>query len=436
MMRVLWITYTVFDSFFPLAKGKPFRSSSWTAPLFYSLYKQQNIELGSIAPVLNGEYQKETLRNVVYYSLPVKSGDSGTYLNKKLINSYQKAINDFKPDIIHIHGVEKNFGLIRKHIDSTIPIVCSIQGLVNPCYDSLKYSVATLYLNKYRSLKNWLGRGGVKAALKNWRNYSFIEKEILETNEYFVGRTLWDKSQLEAYNVQAKYFQGEELLREPFYNRSWSVEECTRHRIFISSAAYPLKGFHILLKAAAILKKKFPDVKIVAPRSTLDLNSSALKSFLIDEDYGNFLKKEVRRLKLTDNLVLFSNLSATEMVNEFNKAHVFVLPSFMENSSNALGEAMLVGTPVVVSPVGGVLSIVKNEESALVFPAGDYVMMAHQIQRVFENDELAHKLSVNAKSVAQRRHHVEKTTEQYMNLYKDIIQLHKQKRNKSNGDSS
>ena len=143
----------------------------------------------------------------------------------------------------------------------------------------------------------------------------------------------------------------------------------------------------------------------------------------------------MRKLKLEDNLILFSELSATEMANEYNKAHVFVLPSFMENSSNALGEAMLVGTPVVVSPVGGVLSIVKNEENSLVFAAGDDVMMAHQIQRIFENDKLAHKLSMNAKSVAQRRHHVERTSEQYMNIYKDIIQLHKQKR-KTKGESS
>lgn len=426
-MRILWITYTVFDPFFPLVKGRPFKSSPWTTPLFFSLYKEENIQLGSVVPVLNGEYQKEEIESIIYYSLPINSGNNETHLDKDLINSYQTAINDFKPDIIHIHGVEKNFGLIRKYIDPDIPIVCSIQGLVNPCYDSLKYSVATLQLNKYRSLKNWLGRGGVKAALKNWRIYGFIEKEILEINHYFIGRTLWDRSQLAAFNEQAAYFQGEELLRQPFYSRTWNIKDCTRYRVFISSAAYPLKGFHVLLKAAAILKRKYPNVQIVAPMSGLNLNSSALKSFLIDEDYNNYLKKEVSKLKLADNLILFSNLTAVEMADEYSKAHVFVLPSFIENSSNALGEAMLVGTPSVVSSVGGVLSIVKDEESALFFPAGDYAMLAHQIDRIFQNDELANKLSVNAKSVALERHDVEKTTRQYINIYKEIIKLHKNK---------
>ena len=125
------------------------------------------------------------------------------------------------------------------------------------------------------------------------------------------------------------------------------------------------------------------------------------------------------------NVILLPRLSAEEMANEFSKAHLFALPSFAENSPNALGEAMLVGTPSVAAPVGGVLSIVKNEESALIFPAGDYAMLAHQIDRIFENDELANKLSVNAKLIALKRHDVAKTTTQYINIYKDIIRLHK-----------
>ena len=52
-------------------------------------------------------------------------------------------------------------------------------------------------------------------------------------------------------------------------------------------------------------------------------------------------------------------------------------------------------------------------------------MMALQIKRIFENDKLANKLSVNAKSVALKRHNVFQTTNQYMDIYRDVIQLHK-----------
>ncbi|MDD4606385.1 MAG: glycosyltransferase family 4 protein, partial [Dysgonamonadaceae bacterium] len=222
---------------------------------------------------------------------------------------------------------------------------------------------------------------------------------------------------------------GEELLREPFYNKKWSIKDCTRYRVFISSSAYPIKGFHVLLKAAAILKDKYPNIQIVSPLSDLNLKSVKFKDYLIAEDYSNYLKKEIRRLNLEDNLVLLKRLNDEEMSNEFTKAHLFVLSSFVENSPNSLGEAMMIGTPSIVTPVGGVMSIVKDEKSALFFPSGDYSMLAYQISRVFEDDALAINLSENAKLIASIRHDVNKTTEQYKQIYSNVIKLHKDKKN-------
>ena len=425
-MRILWITRDTLDLFYPYAKGKPSKSASWTSPLFYNLHKNKTIQLGSVVPVIDGEFQKESIENALYYSVSIKSGDNLKPLSEYQIKMYKKVITDFRPDIIHIHGVEYSFGLIRKYVDLNIPIVCSIQGLVFPCYMFIKHSVANINLKKYRSIKNKLGRGGLSGAFIKWQKYMNIEKEILEINTYFIGRTLWDKSQLMAYNPNAIYFHGEELLREPFYNSKWNIKDCTRYRVFISSSAYPLKGFHILLKAVAILKSKYPNIQVVAPLSSLNLKSSSIRDFLIAEDYDNYLKKEIKNLYLEKHIVLLKRLNANEMSEEFCKAHVFVLPSFAENSPNALGEAMSVGTPSVVAPVGGVMSMVKDEESALFFPSGDYNMLAYQIDRIFKDNKLAGKLSENSKKIALKRHDVDVTTNQYMNIYENIIQLHMQ----------
>lgn len=424
-MRVLWITYNVFEPFIPFVKGLPTRSASWTTPLFYSLHKEKGLQLGSIAPVLKGEYQKKEIDNILYYSVPIMRDGTVNQLSETLVKDYQKAINDFKPDIIHVHGVENNFGLIRRFVSSDIPIVCSIQGVINPYLMALKQSVSTFNLNKYKSLKNWLGRGGVRSTFRKWGKYKEIEKEILRINHYFIGRTLWDKSQVAAFNPLANYFHGEELLRPIFYSQTWDLKKCTRHRIFISSAAYPIKGFHVLLKAVAVLKDRYPGIQLVAPLASFNLTPSKLNEYLIAEDYSNYLKKEIERLDLKSNIILLPNLSAEEMAHEFKKAHIFVLASFAENSPNALGEAMQIGTPSVVTPVGGVMSIVSDEESALFFPTGDYGVLAHQIVRVFESDELANRLSVNAKAIALKRHDVDKTTHQYIDIYKDIIKLHR-----------
>ena len=57
-MRILWITHDVFEPFLPYLKGKPTQGASWTTPLFYNLRDVEQVKLGSIAPVTDGEEQK------------------------------------------------------------------------------------------------------------------------------------------------------------------------------------------------------------------------------------------------------------------------------------------------------------------------------------------------------------------------------------------
>lgn len=423
-LRVLWITHDLFECFHPYVKGKPTKGGSWIAPLFYSIKNIPGVKLGSITPVINGYAQKKVLDEISYYSIRITKTENIKKMSSSLASKYLWAVNDFKPDIIHVHGTEKNFGLLSKYLDSRIPVVCSIQGIINPCYEYLKFSIANFKLRKYQSIKNIMGRGGINAALKRWIRYSKIEKELYRINKYFIGRTFWDKAHLRVMNPDAYYFHGEELLRSPFYTTSWDINRCERYRIFISSAAYPLKGFHVLMRALVLLKKRFPTVKVVAPLSSINMNSSKLKDFLIAEDYNNFLKNEIRKYKLEENIIFLKNLTAEEMASQYSKAHVFVLSSFIENSPNALGESMMVGTPTVVSPVGGVTSIINDNESSILFPSGDHVSLAFQIERIFTDDVLANKISCKAKQIAVKRHNVEQTTIQYYNIYLEIIKQH------------
>ena len=112
------------------------------------------------------------------------------------------------------------------------------------------------------------------------------------------------------------------------------------------------------------------------------------------------------------------------MAQEYKRAHIFVMPSFLENSPNSLGEAMLVGTPSVVTPVGGILSIIQSEVSSIVFPADDHIVMAYQIDRLFSDDDLAIGISINAKIVASKRHNITNTVSQYKDIYESVIESH------------
>jgi glycosyltransferase involved in cell wall biosynthesis len=422
-MKVLWITNDVIKPFLPFIQGKKSVGGTWVESLYFAFKNHSNYELAILTPVIDGNIQKVNFDNTIYYTVPIKEA-SINFLKKDEIKNYLKQINDFNPDIIHIHGTERNFGLITSELQHKIPVVISIQGIITGYHQYLSFSIAENSLSKFKSIKNIFFYGGIKGFKKSWKKYIPIEKKIYIENKYFIGRTLWDKSQLNSLNRNALYFHCDELLRQDFYNINWDIKECNRLSIFFSSAAYSIKGLHIMLKALIILKERYPNIILNVPLYS-GSKKLTIKSILFGEDYNNYIFYLINKYKLEDNINFFNRLDSLEMAKQYKSNHIFVSASFIENSPNSIGEAMMVGIPIISSFVGGIGSILKDEENALLFPSGDYNYLALQIERLINEDELSTKISKNAKELALNRHNNLKTVKQYENSYQDIITLHK-----------
>jgi len=64
-------------------------------------------------------------------------------------------------------------------------------------------------------------------------------------------------------------------------------------------------------------------------------------------------------------------LNAQQMTEELAMSHVFVSPSFIDNSPNAVSEAQLIGMPVISTYTGGVPSLIEEGQTGLFFQTGD-----------------------------------------------------------------
>jgi glycosyltransferase involved in cell wall biosynthesis len=103
------------------------------------------------------------------------------------------------------------------------------------------------------------------------------------------------------------------------------------------------------------------------------------------------------------------------------KSHVFVSPSFIENSSNAVCEAQLMGMPVIASYTGGLPSLIKDGVTGLFFPVGDAPILAARVRQVLENDQLAVQLGSQAREVAVKRHDDSKIVQDILSVYEDVM---------------
>jgi glycosyltransferase involved in cell wall biosynthesis len=407
-MKILWISFY----------------GSWTKPLLESLSTISDLKIGIIVPRKNGVFKKNIQNNISYYSVRYENNECKKRMKHSLANRYIEIIRDFSPDIIHVHGTENNHGQIQQFIKD-VPVVVSIQGILTAY---LSYTLNYLPIEefvRFKSLKNYFHFGGLKANERIYKKgIKEYELDILQTNTYFIGRTLWDKAHVIMRNPNAKYYHGEELLRPVFYKNAgtWNVNLCQRHSIFMPAGFNPIKGLHLSIEAVSLLKRKYPDIQLYVPGISKDiLYENILWRKIRGEEYLNYLNQRIKQKCLLENIHFLGRLDEDDMCKYMVQCNVFISPSSVDNSPNAVGEAMMIGTPIVTTPVGGVISILNNEENALFAPAGDSYVLAYQIERIFEDDTLSQKLGYNAYQKALKRNDINETTQKYIEIYKSVI---------------
>lgn len=405
-MNILWISFL----------------GSWTLPLLNSIRHGNRVAI--IIPVSEKSKARTEIKSgITFFYLYFKSKELNQPMTLACYNKYASVIEYFQPDVIHVHGTEKNLAQIQNFC-KTVPIVISIQGILY-AYKPYSYNFLDKKLvSNCRTLKNILGYGGVSLMHGIFRKGERYERDIFSNGRYFIGRTDWDKAHVMFSNSKARYFKGEEMLRSEFYDNaaSWNIEKCNRHTIFMPSGFNPIKGMHIAVETVYLLKKYYSDVKLVIPGLFDDIfKRQRATNIVFGEEYIRYVKQRIVALDLCENIKFLPRLDSKGMIREMQSANVFLSPSSIDNSPNAVGEAMMVGVPLVTTPVGGELSFLTDNKTTLFAPAGDSYMMAFQIKRVFDDDALAMMLSENAHQVALKRHDRNMITQQYIGIYHDVI---------------
>lgn len=406
-MRIIWITYI----------------SSWTPTLLNAI--KEKAQLALIIPSGGFDEFKHVENGVIYYSIKLKDEERLNSMSLSTFAKYNVVFNDFTPDVIHVHGTEANYAQLQNYTD--IPIITSIQGILSGCMPYYNNFLGNKKLRKFCSLKNLLGYGGLENTYKELVKRSVAyENQILNEGKCFFCRTYWDKAWVMFSNPDARIFHGEELLRSEFYkeSHSWNVDKCNRHSIFMPSGFNPIKGLYLAVKAVALLKKYYNDISLIVPGLSYDdVYKNSVWELIKGEKYIRYVRSIIEKEGLKRNIFFVGRLSAEQMVAKMKESNVFLSPSSIDNSPNAVGEATMIGIPVVTTPVGGVPSFLRDEESCLFAPAGDEHMMAYQIMRIFSNDDLAEKLSQAAGIIADRRHNIEEVSRAYLNAYKTIANV-------------
>lgn len=406
-VKILWITHDPIRT--SVADGAS-SSGFWKEALLELLQSNPELEITTCFP---GTTSKKI--NDRFYTFRYKPSRIITGLPSRTIRDLQEIIATVNPQLIHVHGTEVPYGQMATH--TKIPVVISLQGFLAEWYNGVLGNIGLPVWKKATTLKERIRKNGFLHMHEQWFYNANCEIKTVQQNRYFIGRTSFDHDFVKKHNAKAQYFPGNELLRSEFYEHKWEAATAEPFSLYTSSTTNPVKGFHVLLEALHFLKQEFPAVKLRVPGSILPRQLNGITG----NSYYRILDQLIRKYKLKNQIEFCGRLNATEIVSILKKTQVFVMPSFMENSSNALGEAQVLGVPSVVTNCGGTGTLIKDNINALFFRPGDGYDLAQKIRNVFLNRELQLKLSEQGRKEGLVFHNQQLIAEQYPTIYQQIL---------------
>lgn len=413
-MRILFLVHTV-D--WLETGGGPYHGAGWTGALIRSV-----LDAGQEAAVVYQTSRREGFireeGGVRYFAVPSEKrtllGKFGYYYGgwrkddgSHLLPGLQAAIDEYKPDLIHLFGFENPMAVLLG--ETGLPVAVHIQGLLGPVSEAFcPPGITKASFLRRAPLRELFLRNGTLFAIKSLRLRAAREKERMARAQWVLGRTAFDRAYLREHGPRAQYFTVNEILREPFYAHAraaqYDVTPTLRLVSTLSDTMY--KGFDLVLRTA----RKLREDGIAFEWTVIGMGE--------DSPVRRFYEKETR---IRCEAIRFAgDLTAEEMVPRLLAADVYVHPSYIDNSPNSLCEAQMLGLPCVACAVGGVPSLVEDGVTGYLVPAGDADALEERLI-LLRDETLRERLGRAGAAAALVRHDKKTILRDLLEAYHTIL---------------
>ncbi len=175
--------------------------------------------------------------------------------------------------------------------------------------------------------------------------------------------------------------------------------------IFACRQLFPRKGIRFLVEAAAQLKARFPDLKVVVAGDGFERPD---------------LVALAERLGIARDVTFLGSVPNSELPQYYRAAALSVIPSLEEGFGIPAAEAMGCETAVVASDAGGLPEVVEHGVTGLIVPRGDAKALAEAIGSLLADPARRTRMGRAGRERALRLFDWDRTAEQFEQIYAGI----------------
>ncbi len=184
------------------------------------------------------------------------------------------------------------------------------------------------------------------------------------------------------------------------YEMFWVEPRINDKTILFVGHISKAKGWTDLVKVLPDIFNIFPDLKVITVGTKIKDETNIV--WLENEDPDRIFNEYIVSSKYQNRFEFYENVYGNEKLKVFERASVFVLPSYSEGFSMAVLEAMACGLPIITTKVGALPEVVPPE-NPLISP-GNLEELKKSIITLLNDHSLRKKLSlINRKKALEFR---------------------------------
>jgi glycosyltransferase involved in cell wall biosynthesis len=168
----------------------------------------------------------------------------------------------------------------------------------------------------------------------------------------------------------------------------------------------PTKGQMVLLDAAKTVLRRMPDAAFL------------MVGFPRDRSYKDALTRRAEEIDIADRVRIVSY--AGNIGDVWKTIDIHAHPTMLDSLPQAIIEAMSLGLPSVVTPVGGIPTLVDDDRTGLLVPAGDSEALARALIRLLDEPATARRLGDAALERYRNGHTTAIMTRSLENLFANL----------------
>jgi glycosyltransferase involved in cell wall biosynthesis len=302
-----------------------------------------------------------------------------------MVYNIAKYIKEFNPDIVHVHGAVFSIYLIHILLGKfNLSIVTTLHD-VKPHIgeESLLHKFVMLCARKYSNHIFVHGKRLKEVALEEFCIPS-SKVSVIPIGEHAVAPfKKYEKNDLKE--------DGNLIL---FFGRIWEY-----------------KGLKYLIKAEPMITEQMPDAKIIIAGAGEDFKK--YENMMVNRD--NFIVRNYR-------------IPYKEGAELFQRCSVIVLPYIDASQSGVIPTAYGFKKAIVVTNVGSIPEIVDDGVTGFIVPPKDPVALAEAIIKLLKDEKLRREIGENAYKKLKRDLSWDKIAEKTIEVYKEAINEHENKR--------